>query len=91
MRACYYCQLVSNAAAALSFAVSAFAINEPKIKSISVHPGWVKTRMGGNGADIEPIESAKGIKKLYDTIDDLEAGKLYNYDGTLLDWQHTKN
>ena len=26
-----------------------------------VHPGWVKTDMGGPGADLEPIESAQGI------------------------------
>lgn len=72
--------------AGLSFAVSAFAINEPAIKSISVHPGWVKTRMGGDGADIEPAESAKGIAQLYETIDSLESGRLYTYDGKLLDW-----
>lgn len=76
----------SASKAALSFAVSAFAINEPTIKSISVHPGWAKTRMGGDGAQLEPADSARGIQKLYETIDSLESGKLYNYDGTLMDW-----
>lgn len=76
----------SASKAGLSFAVSAFAINEPEIQSISVHPGWVKTRMGGDGADIEPADSAKGIKQLYETIDSLESGRLYTYDGKLLDW-----
>jgi hypothetical protein len=70
----------------LSFAVSTFAVNEPEITWISVHPGWVKTRMGGQDADISTIESAAGIKKLYDTIGSLESGAMYNYDGTLLDW-----
>lgn len=76
----------SASKAALSFAVSAFAINEPSIKSISVHPGWVKTDMGGQGADIEPIDSAKAIKKLYDSINALDSGAMYNYDGTLMKW-----
>ncbi len=30
----------------------------------SVHPGWVKTDMGGSGADIEPEEAAEDIFKL---------------------------
>ncbi|NLR72013.1 SDR family NAD(P)-dependent oxidoreductase [Novosphingobium sp. ERN07] len=29
-----------------------------------VHPGWVQTEMGGDGADITPQESAEGIRKL---------------------------
>lgn len=29
-----------------------------------VHPGWVQTDMGGAGADITPIESAAGIRKV---------------------------
>ncbi|MCW1382760.1 SDR family NAD(P)-dependent oxidoreductase [Novosphingobium sp. KCTC 2891] len=29
-----------------------------------VHPGWVQTDMGGEGADITPAESAAGIRKV---------------------------
>jgi NAD(P)-dependent dehydrogenase (short-subunit alcohol dehydrogenase family) len=76
----------STSKAALSFAVSAFAINEPTIKSISVHPGWVKTRMGGDGAQMEVADSAKDIKKLYENISELESGKMYSHDGQLMDW-----
>lgn len=76
----------SASKAALSFAVSAFAVNEPQIKWISVHPGWVKTRMGGQDADISTTESAEGIKKLYDNIDSFQSGGMYNYDGSEMDW-----
>lgn len=76
----------SSSKAALSFAVSAFALNEPDIKWISIHPGWVKTRMGGEDADIDTEESVNGIKKLYENIDSLESGSMYNYDGSLMNW-----
>ena len=29
-----------------------------------VHPGWVQTDLGGEGADITPVESAAGIRKV---------------------------
>lgn len=29
-----------------------------------VHPGWVQTDMGGDGADITPVESATGIRQV---------------------------
>lgn len=29
-----------------------------------IHPGWVQTDMGGEGADITPVESAEGIRKI---------------------------
>lgn len=35
-----------------------------KITVSSVHPGWVKTDMGGSDADIEPEEAAEDIFKL---------------------------
>ncbi len=76
----------SASKAALSMAVAAYAINEPQIRSISVHPGWVKTRMGGDDASIEASESAEGIKSLYENIASLHSGRMYNYDGTLMEW-----
>ncbi len=76
----------SASKAALGMAVSAFAINEPTVQSISVHPGWVKTRMGGDDAALEPAESARDIKNLYERIDELESGSMYNHDGKVMDW-----
>ena len=33
----------------------------PKVSFQLVHPGWVKTEMGGDGATVEVADSAKGI------------------------------
>jgi len=48
--------------------------------AISVHPGWVRTDMGGSGADIPAQQSAAGLVALIDrlTLDDT---------GGFFDWQ----
>ena len=51
-----------------------------------VHPGWVKTDMGGEGADITPQESAGGIIKLAQgwTLD--KSGDFYKWNGEVHAW-----
>lgn len=38
---------------------------ERKVRVVSIHPGWVKTDMGGQEADITPEFCANGIYQLY--------------------------
>lgn len=52
----------------------------------SIHPGWVRTDMGGPGADISPRESAEGIKRLLDGLSPESTGRFWNYDGTPMAW-----
>ncbi|MCE7797288.1 SDR family oxidoreductase [Sphingobium sufflavum] len=52
----------------------------------SVHPGWVRTEMGGPAADIAPQESAAGIKAVIDRLSLATSGQFHNYDGAILDW-----
>ena len=52
------------------------------IKMLAIHPGWMKTGMGGANATVEPIESARGIYnvgKQYTGRTD--AGIFFDYDG----------
>ena len=58
-------------------------INE-NIVVTSYHPGWVRTDMGGNLADISPEESATGLLKHFLNLKKEDTGKFFNYDGSTL-------
>ncbi len=52
----------------------------------SLHPGWVRTDMGGADADIDVKESAAGIKVVMDKLSLATTGRFWNYDGSKLAW-----
>jgi NAD(P)-dependent dehydrogenase (short-subunit alcohol dehydrogenase family) len=56
------------------------------IAVVSIHPGWVRTDMGGRGADIEAGESAKGILDIAERLDLAGTGKFLRYDGAEMAW-----
>jgi hypothetical protein len=51
-----------------------------------VHPGWVRTDMGGAGADITVEESTAGLMALADRLDMALTGQFRNYDGSPIAW-----
>ena len=59
---------------------------EDNISMLILHPGWVKTRMGGEHAPVELVDSVEGMMKLINaqTLDD--SGKFFQYDGVELPW-----
>jgi NAD(P)-dependent dehydrogenase (short-subunit alcohol dehydrogenase family) len=74
--------------AALDMAWSCLAL-EAKARGIACvlfSPGWVKTRMGGAGAEITPQESVSAMRRLIDrlTIDD--TGKFMRRSGSEIPW-----
>ena len=53
---------------------------------VSVHPGWVRTDMGGDGATLAPAESVSALRTLFYQLRISDTGKFYNYDGVELPW-----
>ena len=56
------------------------------IATLTLHPGWVRTDMGGPGGWIDSFESVQGMIKQIDklTIDD--SGKYLDYAGKSINW-----
>lgn len=50
------------------------------------HPGWVKTDMGGGGADISPEMSATGLTRVVDRMSLSRSPEFLAWDGAVVPW-----
>ena len=53
---------------------------------VLLHPGWVRTDMGGPGALIDTNESVTGMRRVIDGGDPAANGRWFNYDGREIPW-----
>lgn len=56
------------------------------ITVVVLHPGWVRTDMGGPGADIDPADSVTGMRHVIEGLKHTDNGRFFNYDGSSLPW-----
>jgi len=59
--------------------------NEP-ITVALVHPGWVKTDMGGPHAELTAEESASGIRAVIHGMTKADSGRFYKWNGETHPW-----
>jgi NAD(P)-dependent dehydrogenase (short-subunit alcohol dehydrogenase family) len=71
---------------ALNMFNKSFSVDHPGITAVVVHPGWVKTDMGGTQAPTLPQESVAGLRKKIATLTLKESGCFYDYQGDELPW-----
>ena len=76
----------ASKAAVNSVLKSASLVLEGRAICASLHPGWVRTDMGGAGADIDVTTSAAGIRRTLAALTPADHGGFFNFDGTPLAW-----
>lgn len=59
---------------------------EDGTRVVALHPGWVRTDMGGDSAPVEAPASASGLKKVMLGIDDAQNGHFFDYSGASIPW-----
>ncbi|KEP45626.1 short-chain dehydrogenase/reductase SDR [Rhizoctonia solani 123E] len=57
-----------------------------KVSVALVHPGWVKTELGGPNAQITPEDSVAGMLEVIDKLDMTNSGEFWVYDGQNHPW-----
>ncbi|XP_044261618.1 C-factor [Tribolium madens] len=74
--------------AALNMATKSLSIDLQKdgILVTGIHPGWVKTDMGGSNAPIDVDTSVMGIFEVIRNVNETHNGGFYQYDGKQLEW-----
>jgi NAD(P)-dependent dehydrogenase (short-subunit alcohol dehydrogenase family) len=74
--------------AAVNAAMKSFSIDlAPRgITCVVVHPGWVRTDMGGAGGKLAPAESVKSLRALIAELSQADSGKFFDVDGEELPW-----
>ena len=53
---------------------------------VALHPGWVRTDMGGDSAPVDAPASASGLRKVMLGIDDAQNGHFFDYSGASIPW-----
>ena len=59
---------------------------EEPITVTIMHPGWVKTDMGGPHAEITAEESASGIRDVIAGLTKADSGNFYKWNGEIHPW-----
>ena len=54
--------------------------------AVVIHPGWVRTDMGGACASISIEESARGIRRVMAELDESRHGRFWTWDGREHPW-----
>jgi NAD(P)-dependent dehydrogenase (short-subunit alcohol dehydrogenase family) len=53
---------------------------------VALHPGWVRTDMGGAGADLSVEASARDLRRTLASRQPADSGGFFNHDGAPIPW-----
>jgi NAD(P)-dependent dehydrogenase (short-subunit alcohol dehydrogenase family) len=76
----------SKAAANAALRAASLEAGPQGVVCIAFHPGWVRTDMGGAGADIDAATSVTGMRRVLAAANASQNGKFLNFNGEQLSW-----
>jgi len=82
----YYAYRATKAAVNASLRAVSIDVAAQNVTSVVMHPGWVRTDMGGKEAPLSPKESVTAMRKVIASVTLSDTGKFFNYDGEILPW-----
>ena len=73
---------------ALNMVVKSLALDlrEFNIQVAALHPGWVRTDMGGPNGLIDTETSVRGLRQVIDGLNSAQSGEFIAYDGKRIPW-----
>jgi NAD(P)-dependent dehydrogenase (short-subunit alcohol dehydrogenase family) len=80
--------LYRSSKTALNMVVKSLAVDlqSAGITSVVIHPGWVKTDMGGPNALISIEQSVSGMRQVISSLLRADSGKFFSYNGQEIPW-----
>ena len=66
--------------------VSRLSFTKRGVGILLLHPGWVKTDMGGENAPTMPVESVAGMRRVIDAFSSSDSGRFLNFRGEECPW-----
>lgn len=72
--------------AALNAALRAVSLDARHAICLAFHPGWVRTDMGGEQANVSQHDSVLAMRRMMASATPRHNGSFHHYDGTALPW-----
>lgn len=82
------CWLYRASKAALNSALksASIALGARGVVCMALHPGWVRTDMGGSGADLDVAQSVRSLRHVIASVNQSHNGRFLNYNGEQIEW-----
>jgi len=77
---------MSKAAQNMATALLARALAERGIVVAALHPGWVRTDMGGEGASLAPADAVAALLRVVGGLTDEDSGRFLDWRGRPVPW-----